>query len=57
MASSRERTGSMARQRRGCYEVLLADALRQLPPGIDRLIVIPDGPLHHLPFDALQIRP
>jgi CHAT domain-containing protein len=33
---------------------LLADALRQLPPGIDRLIVIPDGPLHHLPFDALR---
>ena len=36
------------------YDVLLADALRQLPPGIDRLIVIPDGPLHHLPFDALR---
>jgi tetratricopeptide (TPR) repeat protein len=36
------------------YDVLLADALRQLPPGIDRLIIIPDGPLHHLPFDALR---
>ncbi len=36
------------------YDVLLADALRQLPPGINRLIIIPDGPLHHLPFDALR---
>jgi CHAT domain-containing protein len=36
------------------HEVLLADALRQLPAGVDRLIVIPDGPLHHLPFDALR---
>ena len=39
------------------YEVLLADAIRQLPPGIDRLIIIPDGPLHHLPFDALRSGP
>ena len=23
-------------------------------PDIDRLIIIPDGPLHHLPFDALK---
>jgi hypothetical protein len=36
------------------YEVLLADAIRLFPPGIERLIVIPDGPLHHLPFDALR---
>ena len=39
------------------YDVLLADALRQLPPGINRLIIIPDGPLHHLPFDALRVGP
>ena len=38
------------------YEVLLADAIRRLPAGIDRLIIIPDGPLHHLPFDALKDR-
>ena len=36
------------------YALLLAEALRRLPPGIDRLIIIPDGPLHQLPFDALK---
>src|SRR5262249_4375873 len=32
---------------------LLAAALAFLPPGIERLVVVPDGPLHRLPFDAL----
>lgn len=36
------------------YQDLLADALRALPPGIERLILVPDGPLHQLPFDALR---
>ena len=36
------------------YDLLLADALTALPPGIDRLVIVPDGPLHHLPFDALR---
>ncbi len=36
------------------YDLLLADAMRKLPAGIERLIVVPDGPLHHLPFDALR---
>ena len=36
------------------YHDLLEPALAQLPPGIDRLIIVPDGPLHHLPFDALR---
>ena len=36
------------------YDLLLAEALSRLPPGIDRLIIIPDGPLHQLPFDALK---
>lgn len=36
------------------YHDLLEPALSQLPPGIDRLIIVPDGPLHHLPFDALR---
>jgi CHAT domain-containing protein/tetratricopeptide (TPR) repeat protein len=35
---------------------LLLPALARLGPGIDRLIVIPDGPLHRLPFDALQLQ-
>ena len=33
---------------------MLADALSALPPGIERLIIVPDGPLHRLPFDALR---
>jgi tetratricopeptide (TPR) repeat protein len=36
------------------YEDILADALNALPPGIERLILVPDGPLHRLPFDALR---
>ena len=36
------------------YQDLLAEALRALPPGIERLILVPDGPLHKLPFDALR---
>ena len=36
------------------YQVLLADALHGLPAGIERLIVVPDGALHHLPFDTLR---
>jgi len=33
---------------------LLGAALQALPQQIDRLVVIPDGPLHRLPFDALS---
>jgi hypothetical protein len=36
------------------YDDVVADALKALPPGIERLILVPDGPLHHLPFDALR---
>jgi len=33
---------------------LLQAALGALPPEVDRLVIIPDGPLHRLPFDALS---
>jgi CHAT domain-containing protein len=33
---------------------LLEAALAVLPRRVDRLIVVPDGPLHRLPFDALS---
>ncbi len=39
------------------YRELLAPALTALPPGIERLVVVPDGPLHRLPFDALSAGP
>jgi CHAT domain-containing protein len=36
------------------YDDILADAVKGLPAGIERLILVPDGPLHRLPFDALR---
>jgi len=34
---------------------LLEPALAELGPGFTRLIVVPDGPLHHVPWDALRL--
>jgi len=39
------------------YRELLGPALAALPPGVERLILVPDGPLHRLPFDALSAGP
>ena len=36
------------------YRELLDAPLQLLPPGIRRLVIVPDGPLHRLPFDALR---
>lgn len=36
------------------YGDLLAAALAQLPAAIDRLVIVPDGHLHLLPFGALR---
>jgi CHAT domain-containing protein/tetratricopeptide (TPR) repeat protein len=36
------------------HEVLLQAALSELPATVNRLIIVPDGPLHHLPFAALR---
>ncbi len=35
-------------------DAVLAPALGGLPAGVRRLVVVPDGPLHALPFDALR---
>jgi CHAT domain-containing protein len=35
------------------YSELVAPILNQLPPGIRRLVLIPDDVLHHLPFETL----
>ncbi len=35
---------------------LLAPAVARLDATIRRLVIIPDGPLHRLPFDALRLR-
>ncbi len=36
---------------------LLLPALNILPPSVERIIFIPDGPLWHLPFDTLAFSP
>jgi CHAT domain-containing protein/tetratricopeptide (TPR) repeat protein len=48
------RDGSEAGPGAGLYRDLLADALRDLPSGVRRLVIIPDDALHQLPFTALR---
>ncbi len=51
------RDGAEARPAAGLYQELLAEGLRTLPPGIRRLILVPDDALHQLPFAALRPSP
>ena len=39
------------------YEELLSDAVASLPPEVTRLVIVADGALHHLPFEALRATP
>jgi CHAT domain-containing protein len=48
------RDGGEATPAAALYEMLLGSVLDELPPGVERLVVIPDGPLHRLPFAALR---
>ncbi|NPC53138.1 CHAT domain-containing protein, partial [Corallococcus exiguus] len=48
------RDGSEAGTAAALYAQLLAPALRELPPKVSRLLLVPDGPLHDLPFAALR---
>ncbi|RKH54160.1 CHAT domain-containing protein, partial [Corallococcus aberystwythensis] len=50
------RDGSEAGTAAALYAQLLAPALRGLPPKVSRLLLVPDGPLHDLPFAALRER-
>ena len=34
------------------YETLMKQVVNALPPEVDHLVLVPDGPLHKLPFDA-----
>ena len=49
---ARDNSEAMAATR--LYEQLLADAVADLPPEIRRLVIVPDGDLHLLPFAALR---
>ena len=37
------------------YQLLVAPAIQDLPESIERLIVVPDGPLGLIPFEALAV--
>lgn len=39
------------------YGDLLSDAIASLPPHLTRLVIVPDGSLHHLPFETLRATP
>ncbi len=39
------------------HDELMRDALADLPGNVSRLVIIPDGPLHQLPFDTLLAAP
>ncbi|HTE54437.1 MAG TPA: CHAT domain-containing protein, partial [Kofleriaceae bacterium] len=39
------------------YQRLLSAALEELPAQVTRLVIIPDGRLHQLPFPALRVPP
>lgn len=48
------RDGSEAAGAARLYKELLAYGLKDLPGGVRRLVIVPDGPLHALPWDALR---
>ncbi len=39
------------------FQDLMAAALADLPGDVTRLVILPDGPLHNLPFDVLRPAP
>lgn len=48
------RDGSEAPAAKRLFREMLADALARLPSGVGHLVIVPDGRLHHFPFDALR---
>ncbi|MBI2837356.1 MAG: CHAT domain-containing protein [Acidobacteria bacterium] len=50
------RDGQEAAAAAALYRDLLAPAMRIMPAAIRRLVIVPDGSLHRLPFSALRAR-
>lgn len=50
----RRRDGSEAAAGTRLFEDLLAEPLNAMGPSVRRLVLVPDGPLHALPFAALR---
>ncbi|MBP7149582.1 MAG: CHAT domain-containing protein, partial [Acidobacteria bacterium] len=57
LALLERRDGSELRGAVRLHDALLREALAGLPPGVTRLLLVPDGPLHRLPFDSLRDGP
>jgi CHAT domain-containing protein len=55
LVSSAESDADFSAEARGLGRVLLDQILEELDPGVSRLVIIPNGPLHRIPWDALQI--
>lgn len=51
------RDGAEAAAAAALHDRLLADALAELPAEVDELVLVPDGPLHLLPFAVLRAAP
>lgn len=51
------RDGSETSPAAALYDTLLRDALDSLPESVERLVIVPDGPLHRLPFATLRKDP
>src|SRR5262249_37661165 len=48
-------SAQQARAGHSLYDQLFKAALQSLPPGIERLIIVPDAPLNMFPLSALNI--
>jgi CHAT domain-containing protein/tetratricopeptide (TPR) repeat protein len=51
------RDGSEAEGAARLFEDLLKPGIDAIPPEVRRLVIVPDGPLYDLPFDALRAEP
>lgn len=49
------RDGMESQSAAAIYDRILRQALEGLPNAVDKLIVVPDGALHHLPFSVLPL--
>ena len=50
-----QRGGEVGPPARAFGRALLDSALAELDPGVTRLIMVPDGPLHRVPWDLLRL--
>lgn len=54
-AALMERGGEQAAMERALGAALIGPSLGLLGPNVTRLVIVPDGPLHRVPWDALRL--